>query len=201
MCCHWFLAQPLGRVPAIWELEKAVNVFASLSVSVHLSFILIVLLCLEVFPGTSVFPQPRVSKYSSCDFLWFQWLLWDCNPLIPRVLLVASVSKASWPLSKLWKNTGRNNTQKGNRAASSMEMENKHRHSAGQSVWLLQAGSRFVPHFCSHPPIWTCAGCKQGCCQHRDVIVSLPLVTLSVVQKVAGRTDSGACLLYGVQRD
>lgn len=41
---------PPGGAPGIREVEEAVNVFASLSVSVHLSFILVVVLCLEVFP-------------------------------------------------------------------------------------------------------------------------------------------------------
>lgn len=65
-------------------------------------------------------------------------------------------------------------------------------HSAGQSVWLLWAGSRFVPHLCSHPPVRTRTGCKQGCCQHTDVTIRLPLVTLSVVQRVV-QTVELAC--------
>lgn len=83
-------------------MEEAVSVFASLSmyelgVLIHLSFILIVVLCSDVFPETPVFPQAQeLIKYLSCDFLRLQGLFWDGNSLC-RVLLIAPVSKASCP--------------------------------------------------------------------------------------------------------
>lgn len=83
-------------------MEEAVNAFALLSmyelgVLVHLSFILVVVLCSDVSPETPVFPQPQeLIKYLSCDFLWLQGQFRDGNPLC-SVLLIAPVSKASCP--------------------------------------------------------------------------------------------------------
>lgn len=88
----------------MWVMEEAVSVFASLSmcelgVLVHLSFILIVVLCSDMFPETPVFPQVQeLIKHLSCDFLRLQGLFWDGNCLC-RVLLIAQVSKAA-PVSK-----------------------------------------------------------------------------------------------------